>query len=192
MRGAADGGRGNIKFPEPLISMAVEPKLQDDIDKLNNGLRKLSEEDPTFTIRTDDETGQTIISGMGELHLEVITSRMQREVNTRVNVGKHQVVYRETIEKRAEGSAVFDREVAGQHHFGEVRLRLAVGKVQPVPARLPEEIVDRQLLKKRPYAATVKQTICKRKKMNEVKKMMIKKLKFLILRRCGVLELQKT
>jgi elongation factor G len=81
-------------------------------------------EDPTLNVRKDEDTGQTILSGMGELHLEVIISRMQREFNTRVNVGKPQVVYRETIEGVAEAEAVFDKEVAGQRHFGNVRLRL--------------------------------------------------------------------
>lgn len=113
-----------MEFFEPVISVAVEPKTHDDQEKLDEVLEKFIAEDPTLTFKKDEDTGQTILSGMGELHLEVIISRMQREFNTNVNVGKPQVVYRETIEKQAVGSAVFDREVAGQRHFGEVILKL--------------------------------------------------------------------
>lgn len=113
-----------MDFYEPVISVAVEPKTHADQDKLDQVLEKLSAEDPTLKVRKDEDTGQTIVSGMGELHLEIITSRMLREFKTSVNVGKPQVVYRETIEKKGEGSAVFDREVSGQHHFGEVHLVL--------------------------------------------------------------------
>lgn len=113
-----------MEFYEPVISIAVEPKTHDDQEKLDEVLEKFVAEDPTLTFKKDDDTGQTILSGMGELHLEVIISRMQREFKTNVNVGKPQVVYRETIEKEADGSAVFDREVAGQRHFAEVTLRL--------------------------------------------------------------------
>jgi elongation factor G len=113
-----------MDFYEPVISVAVEPKTHADQDKLDQVLEKLSAEDPTLKVRKDEDTGQTIVSGMGELHLEIITSRMLREFKTSVNVGKPQVVYRETIEKKGEASAIFDREVAGQHHFGEVQLVL--------------------------------------------------------------------
>jgi len=113
-----------IEFYEPVISIAVEPKTHDDQEKLDEVLEKFIAEDPTLTFKKDDDTGQTILSGMGELHLEVIISRMQREFKTNVNVGKPQVVYRETIEKEAVGSAIFDKEVAGQRHFGEVTLKL--------------------------------------------------------------------
>ena len=113
-----------IEFYEPVISVAVEPKTHDDQEKLDEVLEKFIAEDPTLTFKKDVDTGQTILSGMGELHLEVIISRMQREFKTNVNVGKPQVVYRETIEKEAVGSAVFDKEVAGQRHFGEVTLKL--------------------------------------------------------------------
>ena len=113
-----------MEFYEPVISVAVEPKTHSDQEKLDQILEKFLMEDPTLRVRRDEETGQTILSGMGELHLEVVTSRMLREFNTKVNVGKPQVVYRETIEKESEASAVFDREVAGQRHFGEVRIRL--------------------------------------------------------------------
>ncbi|MDJ0874018.1 MAG: elongation factor G [Desulfobacterales bacterium] len=114
-----------IEFYQPVISVAIEPKTHSDQEKLEQVLGKFLEEDPTLKVKIDEDTGQTILSGMGELHLEVITHRMQREFNTRVNVGKPQVVYRETIETPCEGQAVFDKEVAGQKHFGHVKLRLA-------------------------------------------------------------------
>ena len=113
-----------IEFYKPVISVAVEPKTHADQEKLNEVLKKFTAEDPTLQVKEDPDTGQTILSGMGELHLEIIISRMLREFNTRVSVGKPQVVYRETIEKAAESSAVFDKDVAGQRHFGEVALRL--------------------------------------------------------------------
>ena len=113
-----------IEFYQPVISVAIEPKTHSDQEKLDQVLGKFLDEDPTLKVKVDEDTGQTILSGMGELHLEVITHRMQREFNTRVNVGKPQVVYRETIETPSEGEAVFDKEVAGQKHYGHVKLRL--------------------------------------------------------------------
>jgi elongation factor G len=118
----------NIEFYEPVISVAVEPKTHADQEKLDEVLKKFIAEDPTLDVKEDQDTGQTILSGMGELHLEIIISRMLREFKTSVSVGKPQVVYRETIEKAAEGMAVFDKEVAGQRHFGEVKL-----KISPLP-----------------------------------------------------------
>jgi elongation factor G len=113
-----------IETYEPVISVAIEPKTHADQEKMESVLAKFVAEDPTLRVRKDEDTGQTILSGMGELHLEIITSRMQREFNTRVNVGKPQVVYRETLAHPAEASAVFDKEVAGQRHFGGVTLKL--------------------------------------------------------------------
>jgi elongation factor G len=113
-----------IDFYEPVISIAVEPKTHSDQDKLQEVLEKFTAEDPTLWVKQDQETGQMILSGMGELHLDVIISRMRREFKTQVSVGKPQVVYRESIERSAEAVGVFDREVAGQRHYGEVRLRL--------------------------------------------------------------------
>ena len=115
----------NIEVYQPVISVAVEPKTHNDQEKIDEVLNKFLAEDPTLKVKVDEDTGQTILSGMGELHLEVIISRMLREFNTSVNVGKPQVVYRETIESESQGHAVFDKEVAGQRHFGEVSLRLA-------------------------------------------------------------------
>jgi elongation factor G len=115
----------NIEIYEPVISVAIEPKTHADQEKMDEVLQKFMAEDPTLIVRKDEDTGQTLLSGMGELHLEVITSRMQREFNTNVNVGKPQVVYRETIADQAEGTAVFDKEIAGQRLYGEVRLTIA-------------------------------------------------------------------
>jgi len=113
-----------IEFYEPVISIAIEPKTHADQEKLDQVLEKFMAEDPTLQLKKDEDTGQSILSGMGELHLEVIISRMQREFNTNVNVGKPQVVYRETIEKEGEGTVVFDKEIAGQRHFAKVTLKL--------------------------------------------------------------------
>ncbi|MEE8400092.1 MAG: EF-Tu/IF-2/RF-3 family GTPase, partial [Desulfobacterales bacterium] len=113
-----------MEYYEPVISVAVEPKTIADQDKLDQVLSKFVAEDPTLRVENDEDTGQTILSGMGELHLEVILSRMMREFQTSVNVGKPQVVYRETMATKAENIAAFDKEVSGQHHFGEVSLRL--------------------------------------------------------------------
>ncbi len=113
-----------LEVYEPVISMAVEPKTHSDQDKLQDVLHKFVDEDPTLRVQQDEDTGQMILSGMGELHLEVIISRMRREFNFQVNVGKPQVVYRESIAKAAEATAVFDKEVAGQRHYGEVQLQL--------------------------------------------------------------------
>ena len=114
-----------IEFYEPVISIAVEPKTHADQEKMDEVLTKFMAEDPTLIVRKDEDTGQTILSGMGELHLEIIISRMQREFKTRVNIGKPQVVYRETVEKKSKASATFDKEITGQRHFGEVSLSLA-------------------------------------------------------------------
>jgi len=113
-----------MEFFKPVISISVEPKTRDDQGKLDQVMQKLMAEDPTLNVRQDEDTGQTILSGMGELHLDVIISRMKREFKTNVNVGKPQVVYRETLAKSAVASAAFDREVAGQRHFGEVEVTL--------------------------------------------------------------------
>ncbi|MBW2567785.1 MAG: elongation factor G [Deltaproteobacteria bacterium] len=113
-----------IEHDKPVISVAVEPKTHADQEKLDQVLEKFIAEDPTLKVKKDENTGQTILSGMGELHLEIIISRMKREFKTSVNVGKPQVVYRETINVEAEASAVFDNEVAGHRQFGEVALSL--------------------------------------------------------------------
>ncbi len=113
-----------IEFYEPVISQAIEAKTPADQEKLTIALAKLMEEDPTIKVNYNDETAQTVISGMGELHLEIIIDRLQREFNARVNVGKPRVVYRETIQKRLETEGLFDKELGEKKHFGHVRLLL--------------------------------------------------------------------
>ncbi len=113
-----------IDVYEPVISIAVEPKTGQDLDRIYQALSKLSEEDPTFRFRTDEETGQTIISGMGELHLEILVTRLKREYNLQVNVGKPQVVYRETIQKEAVAEEMFQKEIAGATHYAGVTIRV--------------------------------------------------------------------
>ncbi len=119
----------NIEFPEPVISVAIEPKTKSDQEKLGGGLARLAEEDPTFRIESDEETGQTLISGMGELHLEVIVDRLMREFNVDANVGRPQVAYRETIRDRVEKIVGhFVRQTGGKGQFGHV-----VINVEPAP-----------------------------------------------------------
>jgi len=115
----------SMDFPEPVISVAIEPKTKGDQDKLGAGLQRLSEEDPTFRVRTDDETGQTLIAGMGELHLEIIVDRLLREFNVDANVGRPQVAYRETISKPVEKIVGrFVRQTGGRGQFGHVVINL--------------------------------------------------------------------
>jgi elongation factor G len=113
-----------MEFYEPVISVAVEPKSHSDQEKLEQVFERYLAEDPTLRVKQDEDTGQTILSGMGELHLEIVVNRMLREFSVSVNVGKPQVVYREAIAEKASGMAVFDREIAGQKHFGEVGVKL--------------------------------------------------------------------
>ena len=113
-----------IEVYEPVISLAIEPKTVGQQDKIVQVLDKISQEDPTFHFKYDDDSGQTVISGMGELHLEVLLHRMEREYNLSVNIGKPQVVYRETIEETVEVEETFDRELGGTRHQAKVRLRL--------------------------------------------------------------------
>ena len=113
-----------LEFPEPVINQAVEPKTKTDQDKLGAALQKLAEEDPTFRVHTDEETGQTIISGMGELHLEVIVDRLLREFKVEANIGKPQVSYRETITKAVQAEGKFIRQSGGRGQYGHVVLEL--------------------------------------------------------------------
>jgi elongation factor G len=115
----------SMTFPDPVISVAVEPKSKADQDKLGAGLARLSEEDPTFRVETDDETGQTLISGMGELHLEIIVDRLKREFNVDANVGRPQVAYRETVSKPAEKiQGRFVRQTGGSGQYGDAIINL--------------------------------------------------------------------
>ena len=115
----------SMTFPDPVIAVAVEPKSKADQDKLSTGLTRLAEEDPTFRVETDEETGQTLISGMGELHLEIIVDRLKREFNVDANVGRPQVAYRETISKPAEGvQGKFVRQTGGSGQYGDAVINL--------------------------------------------------------------------
>ncbi|MGO9242646.1 MAG: elongation factor G [Bryobacteraceae bacterium] len=114
----------SIHFPEPVIQLAIEPKTKADQEKLGMAIAKLVQEDPTLRISTDHETGQTILAGMGELHLEIIVDRLQREFNVGANVGKPQVAYRETVRKAAEGEGRFIRQTGGRGQYGHVKIRI--------------------------------------------------------------------
>ena len=113
-----------IDFPEPVISVAVEPKTTADQDKMSLALSKLAQEDPSFVVRTEEETGQTIISGMGELHLDIIVDRMKREFSVEANVGDPQVSYRECITAEVDSEGKFIRESGGKNHYGHVNIKL--------------------------------------------------------------------
>ncbi len=113
-----------MEFPEPVISVAIEPKTKPDQEKMGIALSKLAQEDPSFRVRSDEETGQTIISGMGELHLEVLVERMRREFKVEANVGAPQVAYRETIRKSVESEGKFVRQSGGRGQYGHVWLRI--------------------------------------------------------------------
>ncbi|HEY9715235.1 MAG TPA: elongation factor G, partial [Chroococcales cyanobacterium] len=114
----------SMKFPEPVISVAIEPKTKGDADKLGLSLSRLAEEDPTFRVKIDHETGQTIIAGMGELHLEIIVDRLLREFKVEANVGKPQVAYRETIKKQVKQESKFVRQSGGRGQYGHVVIEL--------------------------------------------------------------------
>ena len=114
-----------MTFPEPVISMAVEPKTKSDQEKMGIALGRLAQEDPSFRVRTDEESGQTIIAGMGELHLDIIVDRMKREFNVEANVGKPQVAYRETIRKTVKSEGKFVRQSGGKGQFGHVWLEIS-------------------------------------------------------------------
>jgi elongation factor G len=119
-----------IKFPEPVVSLRIEPKTKADQEKMGVALRKLADEDPTFRIKGDEETGETIISGMGELHLEIIVDRMKREFNVEANVGKPQVAYRETILGSAEAENKYIKQTGGRGQYGHVKIKMK--KLEPV------------------------------------------------------------
>jgi elongation factor G len=112
----------SMNFPDPVIQVAIEPKTKADQEKMGVALSRLAQEDPTFKVKSDPETGQTIIAGMGELHLEIIVDRMMREFKVDANVGKPQVAYRETIRKRVEAEGKFVRQSGGRGQYGHVRL----------------------------------------------------------------------
>jgi len=118
----------NIIFPNPVIAVAVEPKTKSDQEKMGQALAKLAQEDPTFRVNTDPETNQTIISGMGELHLEIIVDRMMREFGVQANVGKPQVAYRETIRQKAQAEGKYIRQTGGRGQYGHVKINIEPGE----------------------------------------------------------------
>ncbi len=133
-----------MEFYEPVISQAIEAKTPADQEKLAVALAKLTEEDPTLKVKYEDETAQTVISGMGELHLEIIVDRLHREFNARVNVGRPRVVCRETIQRHAEAEYLFEKELGDKKHFGQVRLELTPrkrGAGNEIVNAIPEEII---------------------------------------------------
>ena len=113
-----------IEFPDPVISVALEPKSAEDESKMSIGLQKLAKEDPSFKVATDEESGQTIISGMGELHLDIIVDRLSREFKVGANIGRPQVAYRETIRKSVNQEAKFVRQTGGRGQYGHVYIRM--------------------------------------------------------------------
>jgi elongation factor G len=127
-----------IQFDEPVISMAIEPKKVQDQERLLDALKKLSDEDPTFRFRIDEETGQTVMSGMGELHLEIKVGRIKREFFVDTNQGKPQVVYRETVRQSIQREEIFQKELAGQQHFAGVKM-----EIRPLPRGSGNRFVDR-------------------------------------------------
>ena len=127
----------SIKFPEPVISLAIEPKTKADQEKMGTALQRLAEEDPTFRIKSNEETGETIISGMGELHLEIIVDRMKREFKVDANIGKPQVAYKETIKKTAEAEGTYIRQSGGRGQYGHCWLR-----IEPLEQGKGYEFVD--------------------------------------------------
>lgn len=127
-----------IKFPEPVISLRIEPKTKADQEKMGLALKRLSDEDPTFRIQSDSETGETVIKGMGELHLEIIVDRMKREFGVEANVGKPQVAYKETITGEAEVENKYIKQTGGKGQYGHVKI-----KIKPLPDYDPEEKVPK-------------------------------------------------
>jgi elongation factor G len=127
-----------ITFPEPVISLRIEPKTKADQEKMGMALKRLSDEDPTFKIKSDQETGETVIMGMGELHLEIIVDRMKREFSVEANVGKPQVAYKETITGEAEVENKYIKQTGGKGQYGHVKI-----KIKPLPEYDPEEKVPK-------------------------------------------------
>ena len=127
----------NIDFPAPVISVAIEPKTKADQDKLGVAMQRLAQEDPTFRVSTEPDTGQTLISGMGELHLEIIVDRMLREYNVQANVGRPQVAYRETIRRKAEAEGKYIKQTGGRGQYGH-----AVIELHPLPSSQHENLKE--------------------------------------------------
>jgi elongation factor G len=139
----------SMDFPEPVISLAIEPKTKSDQEKLGVGLSKLMGEDPTFRVKTDQQTGQVVISGMGELHLEIIVDRLKREFNVEASVGKPQVAYKETLTRPADGEMKYAKQTGGRGQYGHVKIHLFPGEPgsgyvfenEIVGAAIPKEFI---------------------------------------------------
>jgi elongation factor G len=139
----------SMDFPEPVISLAIEPKTKSDQEKLGVGLSKLMGEDPTFRVKTDQQTGQVIIAGMGELHLEIIVDRLKREFNVEASVGKPQVAYKETLTRPADGEMKYAKQTGGRGQYGHVKIHLYPGEPgtgyvfenEIVGASIPKEFI---------------------------------------------------
>jgi elongation factor G len=139
----------SMEFPDPVVRVAVEPKTRADQDKMGVALNRLAQEDPSFRVNTDHETGQTIIAGMGELHLEIIVDRMKREFSVEANVGKPQVAYRETITKAAPGKEIYKKQTGGRGAFGhvEVEIEPAPGEGYVFEDKISGGVIPRQFIK---------------------------------------------
>ncbi|MCD4744314.1 MAG: elongation factor G, partial [Desulfobacteraceae bacterium] len=138
-----------MEYEDPVISIAIEPKTHADQEKLDTVLEKFMIEDPTLKVSKDEETGQTLLSGMGELHLEIIISRMQKEFKTDVNVGKPQVVYREAVNSKIQGEAEFAKEISGKEHYAKVTLEIlpkSRGKGVSFKSTIPEDALKKELV----------------------------------------------
>jgi elongation factor G len=139
----------SMEFPDPVVRVAVEPKTRADQDKMGVALSRLAQEDPSFRVNTDHETGQTIIAGMGELHLEIIVDRMKREFGVEANVGKPQVAYRETITRAAPGKEIFKKQSGGRGQFGHVEIEIepAPGEGYVFEDKITGGVIPRQFIK---------------------------------------------
>src|SRR3989344_3540581 len=129
-----------IKFPEPVVSMRIEPKTKADQEKMGIALKKLADEDPTFRVAADPETLETVISGMGELHLDILVDRMKREFSVEANIGKPQVAYRETIQGTSEAEAKYIKQTGGRGQYGHVRVRLKPLEPLPEGKKIPKNV----------------------------------------------------
>jgi len=129
-----------IEFPEPVVNLKIEPKTKADQEKMGIALKKLSDEDPTFRITTDSETMETIIAGMGELHLDILVDRMKREFNVEANVGKPQVAYKETIQKEAEAEVKYIKQSGGRGQYGHVKVRIKPLEALEEDAKIPKNV----------------------------------------------------
>jgi elongation factor G len=139
----------SMNFPEPVVDVAIEPKTKADQDRIGDSLKRLAEEDPTFRTRIEEETGQTIISGMGELHLEVIIDRLVREFKVNANVGRPQVSYKETITKRARTESRFEKQSGGRGQYAHVVLEavpLAEGEGKQFINRLSGDVIPKEFI----------------------------------------------